>query len=160
MSTMQPWLFPISQTYISGFTTSPYVNMAQIKHVALSDSALGVTRVASGTDHPVVIGPDTKSKAWKATYAEGSYSPDPGRPQGGFSFYLAGSKPFASQLPTAKAVMTSYSVRFEKEFEWQLGGKLLHVLVLIAQAKYYYLRAQVNCPDNVSMSDRHSVSRH
>jgi hypothetical protein len=124
MSAVQSWLFPPSQTYISGFTTSPYVDMGSISHVALSDSALGVTKVSSGTAHPVVAGPNTDENAWEATYPEGSYVPSSGTVLGGFGFYLAGPSSFSSQLSSAKEVMTSYSVMFENDWEWQKGGKL------------------------------------
>ncbi|KAF8583064.1 polysaccharide lyase family 14 protein [Ramaria rubella] len=124
MSAVQSWLFPPSQSFISGFTTSPYVNMSQISHVALSDSALGVTKVSSGTAHPIVPGPGTNESAWEATYPNGSYTPSSGAVLGGFGFYLAGPATFSSQLPTANEVLTSYSVRFEEDWEWQLGGKL------------------------------------
>src|SRR5882762_6193948 len=89
MPTRQSWLFPPSQIYLSGFTTSPYVIMPQITHVALSDSALGVTKVTAGTDHPVVQGPRSKSNAWQATYPKDSYTPSSGSVNGGFGFYLA-----------------------------------------------------------------------
>jgi hypothetical protein len=62
--------------------------MTQITHVPLLDSALGVTKVAPGTDHPVVQGPRTQSNAWQATYPKGSYVPSSGTVQGGFGFYL------------------------------------------------------------------------
>lgn len=140
VSALQSQLFPPSQSFISGFTTSSHVDMAQISHVALSDSALGVTKVSAGTDHPVVPGPDTGENAWEATYPEGSYSPSSGTVLGGFGFYLVGPESFSSQLSSATAVLTSYSVRFEEDWEWQLGGKLpgqcelpsvLHVVILV-----------------------------
>jgi len=124
VSALQSQLFPSSQTYLSGFTTSPYVNMGQITHVSLSDSALGVTKVSAGTDHPIVAGPATNENAWKAVYPEGSYVPSSGAVLGGFGFYLAGPSSFSSKLATAKEVLTSYSVRFETDWEWQKGGKL------------------------------------
>lgn len=124
MSTVQSWLFPQSLSYISGFTTSPYVNMGHIKHVALSDSALGVRKVAAGTDHPVVAGPGTKSQAWKATYPTGSYDPASGAVKGGFGFYMDGPASYSSLLSSAKEVIASYSVRFETGWQWNKGGKL------------------------------------
>jgi hypothetical protein len=152
MSTVQTWLFPSSAPYIYGFTTSPYVKMSQIGIVALSDHALGVTKVSSGTEHPVVNGTNTKSKAWEATYPQGSCNPSSGAVLGGFGFYMQGAwthcssfclpkyctqgpPTFASLLDSATHVMTSYSVMFENEFNFQKGGKLLHVLVLISLAK-------------------------
>lgn len=124
VSALQSQLFPSSQTFLSGFTTSPYVNMSQITHVPLSDSALGVTKVSAGTDHPIVTGPATNENVWKAVYPEGSYVPSSGAVLGGFGFYLAGPSSFSSKLATAKEVLTSYSVRFETDWEWQKGGKL------------------------------------
>jgi Polysaccharide lyase 14 len=123
-SALQAQLFPPSQSFLSGFTTSPYVNMSHISHVALTDSALGVTKVSSGTEHPVVPGPGTDEDAWEATYPEGSYSPSSGAVLGGFGFYLSGPSSFSSQLSDATEVLTSYSVRFEEDWEWQKGGKL------------------------------------
>jgi hypothetical protein len=92
--------------------------------VALSDSALGVTKIAVGTEHPVVTGPRTKSKAWKATYPKGSYAPSSGAALGGFGFYLSGTPSFSSQLSSAKEIITSYSVMFDTDWQYGEGGKL------------------------------------
>jgi hypothetical protein len=98
--------------------------MAQIAHVALSDNALGVTKISAGTEHPVVTGPRTKSKAWKATFPKGSYAPSSGSTLGGFAFYLNGPQAFSSQLSSAKEVITSYSVMLDADWEFGKGGKL------------------------------------
>lgn len=120
---LQNFLFPVSGTFLGGFTTSTSVNLSQITQVALSDTSLGVTKVSSGTTHPVVAGPITGDASWEATYPNGSYSPSSGI-RGGFGFYVGGPSFFSSLLPNATEVLTSYSVYFEQDWEWQLGGKL------------------------------------
>ncbi|KIJ43192.1 polysaccharide lyase family 14 protein [Sphaerobolus stellatus SS14] len=113
----------MSAPYLAAFSTSPFVNLTDISQVPLSDTSLGVTKVSSGTSHPVVAGPITGEASWQATYPNGSYAPSSGI-RGGFGFYLAGPNFFADLLPTATEVLTSYSVYFEEDWEWQKGGKL------------------------------------
>ncbi|GJJ13470.1 hypothetical protein Clacol_007724 [Clathrus columnatus] len=123
ITALQSWLFPPALTFLSGFTTSSYVNLSQITTAALADDALGVFKISSGTTHPVVTGPNSNESAWEAFYPEGSYNPN-GPIRGGFGFYMTGPPSFAEQLSTANEVLTSYSVMFEPDWEWMKGGKL------------------------------------
>lgn len=70
--------------------------------------------------HPYVDAPDGVL-SMKATYPEGSYNFDHD-PKGGLSFYAYG--PDNVDLTTAKEVTFGYSVYFEDDFEFQIGGKL------------------------------------
>jgi len=120
---LQSQLFPVPGPFSCGFTTSSQVYLDGITQVPLSDTSLGVTKISSGTSHPVVPGPLTDEPSWEATYPNGSYAPSSGI-RGGFGFYVAGPDFFTALLPNATEVLTSYSVLFQDDWEWQLGGKL------------------------------------
>ena len=57
----------------------------------------------------------------QAHYPEGSYTFGHD-PQGGLSFYATGPSQF--DLDNAKEVTFSYSVYFDEDFAWNMGGKL------------------------------------
>lgn len=120
-TSLQDSLFPTSETYTAGFTTAEGVQVSGVSSVPLSDSALGVYKVASETTHELVQ--QGGKNAWQAVYNEGSYSS--GGTKGGFSFYVNGTTEFASALSAgAYGVMFGYSVMFEQNFQWNMGGKL------------------------------------
>ena len=87
----------------------------------LSDATLKPTKVLSALSHDVVKAPDGKL-GMQAHYPEGSYTFGHD-PLGGFSFYAKG--PSDVDLSTALEATFGYSVFFEEDFDYQLGGKLL-----------------------------------
>jgi len=87
----------------------------------LSDATLKPTKVLNALSRDVVKAPDGKF-GMKAHYPKGSYT-FTHNPQGGFSFYAKG--PSDVDLSTALEATFGYSVFFEKDFDYQLGGKLL-----------------------------------
>lgn len=121
-SSLQECLFPTSETYTAGFTTADGVQVSGVTTVPLSDSALGVYKVASETTHQLVQ--QGGKNAWEAVYAQGSYSSG-GDTKGGFSLYVNGTTEFANAVASgAYGVMFGYSVMFQKNFQWNMGGKL------------------------------------
>ena len=87
----------------------------------LSDATLKPTKVMNALSRDVVEAPDGKL-GMKAHYPQGSYT-FTHRPLGGFSFYAKG--PSDVDLSTALEATFGYSVFFEEDFDYQLGGKLL-----------------------------------
>lgn len=87
----------------------------------LSDATLKPTKVMNALSRDVVKAPDGKL-GMKAHYPQGSYT-FTHSPLGGFSFYAKG--PSDVDLSTALEATFGYSVFFEEDFDYQLGGKLL-----------------------------------
>ena len=87
----------------------------------LSDATLEPTNVLSALSRDIVKAPDGKF-GMKAHYPQGSYTFDHD-PIGGFSFYAKG--PSDVDLSIALEATFGYSVFFEEDFDYQLGGKLL-----------------------------------
>jgi hypothetical protein len=86
----------------------------------LSDATFKPTKLLSGLSHSYDTAPDGK-KAMKAHYPKGSYTFGKGN-NGGFSFYSPG--PSNVDLTTAKEATMGYSVMFDKNFQFNKGGKL------------------------------------
>ena len=107
-------LFPISS--IKTWTTSSSSDDA----LPLSDNTLGVTKLLSALTHNFVKAPDGKY-SMQAHYPKGSYT-FTHQPKGGFSFYATGPDNF--NLENAKEATLSYSVYFEDDFDFNMGGKL------------------------------------
>lgn len=111
-----------NKLFPSGFgkeswTTSEGINGA----LPLSDATLRPTKVLTALSHNVVKAPDGKL-GMQAHYPQGSYT-FTHDPMGGFSFYAKG--PSDVDLSTALEATFGYSVFFEEDFDYQLGGKLL-----------------------------------
>jgi hypothetical protein len=87
----------------------------------LSDATLKPTKVLKALSRDIVKAPDGKL-GMQAHYPKGSYTFGHD-PQGGFSFYAKG--PSDVDLSTALEATFGYSVYFEEDFDYQLGGKLL-----------------------------------
>jgi len=87
----------------------------------LSDATLKPTNVLTALSRDVVKAPDGKL-GMRAHYPQGSYT-FTHNPMGGFSFYAKG--PSDVDLSTALEATFGYSVFFEEDFDYQLGGKLL-----------------------------------
>jgi len=87
----------------------------------LSDVTLRPTNVLSALSRDVVKAPDGKL-GMQAHYPKGSYTFGHD-PLGGFSFYAKG--PSDVDLSIALEATFGYSVFFEEDFDYQLGGKLL-----------------------------------
>jgi len=99
------------------WTTSEGIDGA----LPLSDATLKPTKVLTALSRDVVKAPDGKL-GMKAHYPQGSYT-FTHDPMGGFSFYAPG--PSDVDLSTALEATFGYSVFFEEDFDYQLGGKLL-----------------------------------
>lgn len=99
------------------WTTSEGIDGAR----PLSDATLKPTKVLTALSRDIVKAPDGKL-GMKAHYPQGSYT-FTHKPLGGFSFYAKG--PSDVDLSTALEATFGYSVFFEKDFDYQLGGKLL-----------------------------------
>ncbi|GBE80913.1 hypothetical protein SCP_0306350 [Sparassis crispa] len=126
-------LFPVPHSQIkTGFTTAHAVDVPSIHQVHLSDSALGVHKVSSGTTHTLVRPPvppstDSDEHTWDALFPAGSVNPgNKSAPPGGFGFYVHGPPEFARALreEAPREVLMSYAVMFEDGWEWRKGGKL------------------------------------
>lgn len=134
-------LFPVPNArIISGFTTSALLDIPNVVRVDLADKALGVHKVSSQTTHKVVSPPasDDAYKAWEAAFPLGSINPgNKTAPHGGFGFYLHGSSAFYETLKGEKPaeVLMSYEMMFEESWEWQKGGKLPGMCMLMAFAR-------------------------
>ena len=109
-------LFPLGRGKDS-WTTAEGIDGA----LPLSDATLKPTKVLTALSRDIVKAPDGKL-GMKAHYPEGSYTFGHD-PMGGFSFYAKG--PSDVDLSTALEATFGYSVFFEEDFEYQLGGKLL-----------------------------------
>lgn len=115
-STLTSKLFP-SGLGKESWTTAEGIDGA----LPLSDATLKPTKVLSALSRDVVKAPDGKL-GMKAHYPQGSYT-FTHTPLGGFSFYAKG--PSDVDLSTALEATFGYSVFFEEDFDYQLGGKLL-----------------------------------
>ncbi|KAJ6504722.1 polysaccharide lyase family 14 protein [Mycena vitilis] len=127
-------LIPVD-AFRSGFTACPSLVVRNVKQVALTDSDLGVHKVTSRTNHPLVPPPPSDSEhsdadwpnpslAWEAFYPQGSINPSAPIP-GGFGFYLSGPSAFSSKLESgATHVVLSYRMMLQSGWEWVKGGKL------------------------------------
>jgi len=108
-------LFPLGFGKKS-WTTSEGIDGA----LPLSDATLKPTKVMKALSRDVVKAPDGKV-GMKAHYPQGSYT-FTHTPLGGFSFYAKG--PSDVDLSSALEATFGYSVFFEEDFDYQLGGKL------------------------------------
>lgn len=108
-------LFPLSQSKLS-WTTSPAFGDA----LPLSDSTFRPVDIMKALMHKYTRAPDG-TKAIKAHYPKDSYNFQHD-PKGGFSFYAPG--PEHVDLEDAKEATLGYSVYFENDFDFNLGGKL------------------------------------
>ncbi|KAJ7617443.1 polysaccharide lyase family 14 protein [Mycena polygramma] len=124
-------LIPVD-TFQSGFTACPSLAIRNVNQVALNDSDLGVHKVTSRTNHPLVPPPPSEhsddwpapSLAWEAFYPQGSINPSAPNP-GGFGFYLSGPSAFSSRLKSgATHVVLGYRMMLQSGWEWVKGGKL------------------------------------
>ncbi|KAJ7617452.1 polysaccharide lyase family 14 protein [Mycena polygramma] len=126
-------LIPVD-AFQSGFTACPSLAIRNVNQVALNDSDLGVHKVTSRTNHPLVVPPPAQSSdadewpapslAWEAFYPQGSINPSAPIP-GGFGFYLSGPSAFSSKLESgATHVVLSYRMMLQSGWEWVKGGKL------------------------------------
>jgi hypothetical protein len=116
-SSILPAVFPAGvKTGNEGWTTVEGATGA----LPLSDSTFEATKIVSHLSHPYDTAPDGK-KAMKAHYAKGSFRLS-SSPAGGLSFYAPG--PQNVDLTTAKEATLGYSVYFDKNFQWNKGGKL------------------------------------
>ncbi|KAJ6504705.1 hypothetical protein C8R47DRAFT_1245747, partial [Mycena vitilis] len=125
-------LIPVD-AFRSGFTACPSLVVRNVKQVALTDSDLGVHKVTSRTNHPLVPPPPSDSEhsdadwpnpslAWEAFYPQGSINPSAPIP-GGFGFYLSGPSAFSSKLESgATHVVLSYRMMLQSGWEWVKGG--------------------------------------
>ncbi|KAK0488986.1 hypothetical protein IW261DRAFT_1326401 [Armillaria novae-zelandiae] len=132
---MHPLIPVPSDRLRDGFTSSSSLakssGNANIKHVPLDDSALGVHKVFNRTSHNIVSPPvpshpnpddgEQPEQAWEAFYPRGSINPSASI-VGGFGFYLAGPAGFLNG--TVNEAIMSYRVMFEPGWEWAQGGKL------------------------------------
>lgn len=108
-------LFPVSNIVKSWTTAADSSDSAP-----LSDATLQPTKDITSLSHDYVSAPDGRL-AMQAHYPEGSYTFGHD-PQGGISFYATG--PSDVDLTTAKEATLGYSVYFEEDFAWNMGGKL------------------------------------
>jgi hypothetical protein len=125
---MKRHLFPTEEKLQHAWTTCSKVDDPVVEKFLLDDHTLGAHKVASSTSHHLVfppsgVGPAAPSAAWEAFYPKGSINPKNSIP-GGFGFYLSGPPEFRAGLKTAKEVLFSYSVMFDKEWDFVKGGKL------------------------------------
>lgn len=117
-------LFPLNYTYSSGFTAAVVDSYKGVERVNLSATDLNIIHIKRKIP-PADVQYANKT-TWHAFYPKGVYS-GPGSPNisQGMSFYVNGSDEFTAACAAgAKEVITSYSVYFEKDFEFQEGGKL------------------------------------
>jgi len=127
-SSMDRFLFPTEKPLRNAWTTCSDVDGPGIEILPLDDHKLQVHKVTASTSHPLVsppggIGPASPDAAWEAFYPKGSINPKNAIP-GGFGFYLSGPPEFQAGLRTANEVLFSYSVMFDKEWDFVKGGKL------------------------------------
>jgi len=110
----------------AGWTVADGVSAANIKDLTLTNDTFIAKKEAHTSSRPVV---EWQGKtAIRAFMAKGSL--DPGDdPAGGFSFYTPGPSNGDGQTPLVdltqgKELLFSYSVMFEDDFDFNLGGKL------------------------------------
>ena len=127
-SSMDRLLFPTEKKLQNAWTTCSNIGIPGIEILPLDDRKLQVHKVTASTSHPLVSpsggnGLAAPDVAWEAFYPKGSINPQNPIP-GGFGFYLSGPPEFKAGLRTANEVLFSYSVLFEKEWDFVKGGKL------------------------------------
>jgi hypothetical protein len=130
MSVSSPDVFDDFDSYFPApftraFTTSTALQekFHNVQIVPLSDKALNVRKSTSGTSHQVVLVPSQpNAQAWRAVYPKGSINPS-GAIKGGFGFYMSGPEEFGFE--TAKEIVFSYAVYFEKDFDFWSVIKLI-----------------------------------
>jgi len=125
---MKRLLFPTEKQLQNAWTTCSEIEKPGIVILPLDDRKLQVHKVTSSTSHRLVsppsgIGSPAPDTAWEALYPKGSINPKNLIP-GGFGFYLSGPPEFQAGLRTANEVLFSYSVMFDKEWDFVKGGKL------------------------------------
>ena len=126
--------FPSKFKYSSGYTTATDVFVTGVEQVELSNDALGIKTTKNS---PKTIVRHEGKIAWEALYPEGSF---PGSPigKGGLGFYMNGSAVFHEALKTAKEAVFGYSVFFEEDFDFVIGGKLPGACELLRRALVEY----------------------
>jgi len=127
-SSMDRFLFPTEKHLQNAWTTCSNIDKPGIEILPLEDRKLQVHKVTASTSHPLVsppsgIGSASPDVAWEAFYPKGSINPKNAIP-GGFGFYLSGPPEFQTGLRTANEVLFSYSVMFDKDWDFVKGGKL------------------------------------
>jgi hypothetical protein len=125
---MERHLFPTDKQLQSAWTTCSKIKRSGIEISSLDDHKLQVHKITPTTSHCLVsppgdVRPAAPSAACEALYPKGSINPRNSIP-GGFGFYLSGPSGFQAGLGTANEVLFSYSVMFEKEWDFAKGGKL------------------------------------
>lgn len=128
VSSVDRSLFPTEKQLHNAWTTCTQIGRPEVEILPLGDHELHAHRASPSPAHPVVTpprgsGPGAPSVAWEASYPEKSIDPKSSKP-GGFGFYLSGPPEFYAGLRTAKEALISYSVMFEKEWDFVKGGKL------------------------------------
>lgn len=125
---MDRLLFPTEKPLQNAWTTCSGIEKPGIEVLPLDDHELQVHKVMRSTSHHLVsppsgVGTMVLDAAWEAFYPEGSTNPQSSI-RGGFGFYLSGPPGFQAGLRTANEVLLSYSVMFDKEWDFVKGGKL------------------------------------
>ncbi|KAF9645933.1 hypothetical protein BDM02DRAFT_3189281 [Thelephora ganbajun] len=125
---MERHLFPTEKQLRNAWTTCSETNKPGVEVLPLDDHRLQVHKVSPLTSHHLVLPPSGIGSAapkavWEAFYPKGSINPKNSIP-GGFGFYLSGPPGFQACLRTANEVLFSYSVMFDKEWDFVKGGKL------------------------------------
>jgi len=125
---MERLLFPTEKQLQNAWTTCSEIEKPGVEILPLDDHKLQVHKVTHSTSHhlvspPISVGSAAPNVAWEAFYPKGSINPKNSIP-GGFGFYLSGPPEFLAGLRTANEVLFSYSVMFDKEWDFVKGGKL------------------------------------
>ena len=125
---MESLLFPTEKQLQNAWTTCSNIEKPGVEILPLDDQELQVHKVTSSTSHHLVsppsgVGSTAPTVAWEAFYPKGSINPKNSIP-GGFGFYLAGPEGFRARLKPANEVLFSYSVMFDKDWDFVKGGKL------------------------------------
>ena len=125
---MERLLFPTEKRLHNAWTTCLKIEKHGVEILPLDDRKLQVHKVRSSTSHHLVSPPSddgsaAPNAAWEALYPKGSINPKNSIP-GGFGFYLSGPPRFQAGLKTANEVLLSYSVMFDKDWDFVKGGKL------------------------------------
>jgi len=146
---MERLLFPTEKHLRNAWTTCSQIEKPGVKIVPLDDHKLQVHKATSSTSHPLVSPPSddgstTPNVAWEAFYPKGSINPQNSIP-GGFVFYLAGPPKFQAGLETANEVLFSYSVMFDKDWDFAKGGKLPGICERVVPLSHPYFREH-DCP--------------
>lgn len=127
---MERLLFPTEKQLQNAWTTCSKIEKPGVEILPLDDRKLQVHKItsSSSTSHHLVSPPGADGStapnaAWEAFYPKGSINFKSKIP-GGFGFYLAGPPGFQAGLKTANEVLFSYSVMFDKDWDFVKGGKL------------------------------------